>query len=533
MRTQWYWDKYLYWGGILIASTIAIVSTDFGYDTLWHIPTGDWILTHGTIPHADVFSATKLGEPWVAHEWLSDVLLALAYNIFGWAGVLLLTSACIAGAFAILSGFLTLGRPEPLRGLLLLLFALALTQVTFITRPHVIVAPLLAFWVVRLVSAVEDKRRPSFLLLPLMTLWANLHSSFVVGLALTAPLALEAVADEADRRTQASMALQWFAFTLLSILAALITPHSIKGILFPVQVQNQDVALGSITEWLPYAVTSIADPLLIFLLMLIGFGVSGTLRLKALRLLPILVLLYLALRHFRHVLLLGFLAPVLLATPFCGPRLNVIRSPSQTSRQQQASAKARRRSLLAVVSVIVMAAGLALGAAIREKPFRPDERVTVQAAITYAKHAGLTGPVLNEYSLGGSLIFHGIAPFIDGRADMYGDELLEDYLGAVRLRAENSPAPLFELLDGYHIQWTLFQPRAQVLSALSMSTEWERAYADDFAVIFRRADQSLEGSSPQPQSQGKSAAGPRSVRDDLLAERAAAPPASGPQTTTQ
>ena len=36
-------------------------------------------------------------------------------------------------------------------------------------------------------------------------------------------------------------------------------------------------------------------------------------------------------------------------------------------------------------------------------------------------------PVLNGYSMGGPLILSGIRPYIDGRGDMYGDELVLGY----------------------------------------------------------------------------------------------------------
>jgi hypothetical protein len=47
-------------------------------DSHWHIAVGNWILAHGTVPTVDSFSFTFAGQPWIAKEWLSQVLLALA-----------------------------------------------------------------------------------------------------------------------------------------------------------------------------------------------------------------------------------------------------------------------------------------------------------------------------------------------------------------------------------------------------------------------------------------------------------------------
>ncbi len=45
-------------------------------DMLWHIVVGNWILANHAIPTVDIYSFTAAGRPWVAHEWLSEVILA-------------------------------------------------------------------------------------------------------------------------------------------------------------------------------------------------------------------------------------------------------------------------------------------------------------------------------------------------------------------------------------------------------------------------------------------------------------------------
>jgi hypothetical protein len=120
------------------------------------------------------------------------------------------------------------------------------------------------------------------------------------------------------------------------------------------------------------------------------------------------------------------------------------------------------------------------------KPFHPEEAFSAEKALRFASQAGLSGAVLNEYGFGGTLIFHGIRPFIDGRADMYGDDFLRSYLDAVQLRAKGSPAPFFRLLEQHRIQWTLLKPRNPALAVLAMSGDWERVYGDEWAVIYKR-----------------------------------------------
>ena len=67
-------------------------------DTFSHLATGEWIIAHGAAPRADPFSHSMPGAPWIAHEWLSEVLLALAFRLGGWSGVVLMTGAAAASA---------------------------------------------------------------------------------------------------------------------------------------------------------------------------------------------------------------------------------------------------------------------------------------------------------------------------------------------------------------------------------------------------------------------------------------------------
>src|SRR5947208_16782655 len=63
-------------------------------DTYWHIRAGEWMLAHGAVLRADVFSYTAAGAPWHTQEWLAEVMMALAWQGLGWAGIHLLFAIC-------------------------------------------------------------------------------------------------------------------------------------------------------------------------------------------------------------------------------------------------------------------------------------------------------------------------------------------------------------------------------------------------------------------------------------------------------
>ncbi len=87
-------------------------------DSYWHIVVGNWIVAHHAFPTHDPFSFTFAGAPWIAKEWLSQVLYAGAHALAGWPGMVMLAAAAIALAFALLTRFL-LADLRPLYALLL------------------------------------------------------------------------------------------------------------------------------------------------------------------------------------------------------------------------------------------------------------------------------------------------------------------------------------------------------------------------------------------------------------------------------
>src|SRR6516165_7655305 len=70
-------------------------------DTYWHLASGNWILQHGIVPTTDPFSWSYTGHPWTAHEWLSEVVMALAFRAAGWSGVAILTGLAVGLMLAI------------------------------------------------------------------------------------------------------------------------------------------------------------------------------------------------------------------------------------------------------------------------------------------------------------------------------------------------------------------------------------------------------------------------------------------------
>ncbi|MEY3658031.1 MAG: hypothetical protein RL425_792, partial [Pseudomonadota bacterium] len=88
--------------GTAAASLVFFNGSVFGDgDTGWHLAVGEFIWHHRSIPETDPFSYSFRGAPWVAHEWLTDILMYLAFRLGGWAGLAILFGLAFAAFFAI------------------------------------------------------------------------------------------------------------------------------------------------------------------------------------------------------------------------------------------------------------------------------------------------------------------------------------------------------------------------------------------------------------------------------------------------
>ena len=115
----------------------------------------------------------------------------------------------------------------------------------------------------------------------------------------------------------------------------------------------------------------------------------------------------------------------------------------------------------------------------------PPSQNAPKGAIDFVAQAGISGNVFNGYGFGGYLIFKGIPTFIDGRADLYGDQFLKDYFAALNLADIRAS---YRLLDIHKIDWVLLEPDKPLSHALRLnSNDWIQVFSDKNAVVFVRA----------------------------------------------
>ena len=412
------------------------------------------------------------GTPWIAKEWLSQVVFALADRAGGWPAVALLAALSVATAFTLLARE-ALARLTPLTVLILCGAVFPLVAGHVIARPHVLAwAPMVAVAIV-LMRAAEDTRAPSWLALPLMTLWANLHGSFLLGLALVPVFAADALT-RAEPAVRTRLALGWAAFGLAAALATLIHPYGFGVWAAALSVLGLDGAGLGIAEWKAADFSRLGAMEVALLAGLAALATTGR-RVPLARLLLILGLAHLALAHVRHMAVFGFLAALVLIEPMSAPAPNA--GEGTTARDA-----GHRPRLFAPLACL--AAAIAIVAAFLRPDVAPDAANRPTAALAAARAAGVTGNVVNEYGFGGWLITQGVPTFLDGRTELYGAPRVAEWRDAASLA---DLAAFDRIFADPRVGWTLLPPGLPAVALLDRTPGWKRLHTDGIAVVHVRA----------------------------------------------
>ena len=446
-------------GVILIPAALGSSTTIFNDgDVSSHIATGQWILDHRALPHTDPFSFTWAGRPWVPFEWLAEVLFAGSYRLAGYSGVAALATAAIMSLHAIVY-FNAVRFVRPWTAVAVLVVLDVVLVPMMLARPHLLGWVFISFWTWLMIWAREGNRAPPLASALLMIVWANLHGSFVMGLLIAGAFGLEAVLTAPDRIRALR---QWTVFGIACVIAIFINANGIDGAVHPFRVAQLS-HLPLIEEWKP---SSPSITPFFFVVLAATFILIWLKRpkLHPVRWMLLAALLGLAFFQTRHQAVLAIVAATVLPEGF-----------AKTAPVHDQRASVIWFSAAAIAVLVILRAVLPV-----TLPYREENPWKLIAAVPPELR---TQPVLNGYSMGGPLILSGIRPYVDGRSDMYGDDLI---IGYKRITDGDAQA-LASAVNRWNIRWAILPNRyTKLVARLDGSPEWRRLYKDEVGVIYRR-----------------------------------------------
>lgn len=451
-------------------------------DTWWHLRAGSWMLENGEILRHDPFSLTRQGQPWIYPGWLAQIGMAWTYEKLGYAGLNLLTALCVLAAFWF--AWKVADGPPLLKAFAFVL-AGAVSGAYWSARPQILSFAMTGAFAWALSRLRRDGRRALWLLPALMALWVNLHGGFFIGLLL---LGIEFISQLLDRiapeRVQipaerSGSLLLPIVGAALCLLAISLNPNGPQMLLYPWKTVSIGVLQDHIQEWQsPNFHRMEAQPFLWMVLLTLLFMALSPHRPTWRETLTVALFGFMGFMAARNVALFGLLAVPVLSHHAATSFQQWV--PSFGERSPVASRALRRLNvvLLSLVGVAAVVKGLApLSQTVNEQAVR---RIAPVAAADFLAASHPPGPLLNTYNWGSYLIWR-LYPqyqsFVDGRTDLFGDEILEQYLQLWRAD------PGWErLMERWGIRLAMLEPKSPLTFALYQAG-WRTLYQDDQAIV--------------------------------------------------
>jgi hypothetical protein len=432
---------------LALLGTVATTATLYGLataisirpvadrDVWWHLRTGEWIVRHGAVPHADPFAVEGAGKAWIASSWLFDVVLYGLHRRFGAAGLaaygLVVGLACLMA----LQWLTTRTSRRPITAIALPALALAIVAPVVGPRPALASVLFYAIELGVLFSVLENgPRRQLWLLPPLFVVWANVDRGFGHGLLV---LALATVALQWERRRRPDRASEGAApelarVTLVCGLAALLTPYHLGLFSMVLDVGAYAAGRESLGDVMSPVFRDASDWIMLALLLGGAFAAGGRSPHRTFMVLLLLASAFAAFRANRDAWLVAVSAAAILSSPQVrrpwgrSPErwLFPARSPGVGAAPVHRGDAVARRGV--IVTVVVTASVVALVAS-WSAPQEPRWRGQVSARFPVAaaqvvEDRGYPGPLFSPLEWGGYLLWRlpRLATTVDPRLDVHG-----------------------------------------------------------------------------------------------------------------
>src|SRR5438876_7354666 len=176
------WSLPLIAGAIFgVLSTLAIIGDP---DLFWHLAQGRQTVTEG-LARVDAFSWSVNGLPVLTDQWLGQVIWYEGYAALGWNGIIVLRALLVAATLTLIVAAALMAQRRPIVALIVALPAITLTRFAWTERPQLMGLCCFA-GLILLLRASSARPRVLMAVPALILVWANLHASFALGLAVAA-----------------------------------------------------------------------------------------------------------------------------------------------------------------------------------------------------------------------------------------------------------------------------------------------------------------------------------------------------------
>lgn len=467
------------WLAAVLSVVLAMTARESRYlsnDTFYDLYAGRYIFRHG-LPRVNVLTVTSHGAPWVDQQWLAHVLFYGAWEAGGYAALAVLSTALVTAGFAVLGVLMLRSGVPPVRMFAWIIVAFLASIGDTGPRAECFAFLFFALTMSLVVtdSRAERMRWRTWLAVPTLVIWANLHGSVLLGAALVGLYAgYRAV--RALIRSDRGMASAYLLLAGAALVSVVCTPYGLGVLRYYHETIGNPVLKHNVTEWMP---PSLGNPScwIFFGLVVVSCTAIGVAWRRGTRPDPVLAgmalaLLVLALTGVRFQAWFAFTGSLAAAEALARSS----RRPVPALRRAFQIAVAGALGTAALASLLVLAVQPAGRFAARV----PVQAIDVAARIA-ARHP--TSRILGDDITSSPMLWLHPATVgrvgYDARFEQYTNSQLSAYINFVDVRGPG----WLRAADGYDIivASPAFHPR--LTSALTVLPGWRVIYHDHGGIV--------------------------------------------------
>jgi hypothetical protein len=448
-----------------------------------HLLMGKYILETGSLPTTEMFIYPYFGQPYVPHEWLTNVIFYAIYKYTSLAGIVAFCAFLLACTFTILFNNLSTRLSMRIPIFMIIAWGAMTTSINWAVRPHLVSMFLLAIWLVwtndlRLGRKIGLWRFPVF-----MIVWSNLHGEFIAGIlvliANSAGWTIDYIRDRTS--TDLNIGKNLWLVLLLSILASLINPSGIDPWVNIFGFVNNQYLMSRMLEANPpnFQMTEIKVFLgmLAFSIFLLAIKKDKMSSAQGLLLAGFSAMGLLATRNIH---LYGIVAPFILAEALVETNnIAILRKLEGTLETVERNIK----GVFWPVATTLLLGTFLITNIYTKKFYEFSPSMFPIKAVEWLEKNPQTGKMFNDLNWGGYIawkLWPNQLTFTDSMADVTGDVTME-YETAIIL------APNWEdIFNKYDIEWAILPVHSPLAFELMQAKGWHSIYQDETAIILHK-----------------------------------------------
>jgi len=490
--------KLLLFSFLLLIGLILSLFTISDVDIWWHLKTGEWILKNHSLPSNDLFTYTlPQNVRWHDTQWLFQTLSAIVHHVGGWNTLIGLR---VVWVFILCSGLWLWLRERKIPASYTFLSAslvIVNCRYRFGIRPELLTFSLLTFQLWLYDKSINKGKLYIVPLLLIQLLWANWHSSSVLGIFVGFAFVVNQLILNYPHRFQQPDSKK---FTILCLPLTPSLSHKGRGLVLKIYLPalilvtllnpNGWVApLFALTESKRLSILEIQPPSFAFFI-----GASGL----------TLLLAMIGVRHFfeRKSIYLAVLSFAFTIQSFqmfrFFPYLAIVSSPIQAIGIKiiADTIKAIRWKVARVVSyvfaIVIIIIAFMLNIKSDEKPlftFGVDESKFPVSAVDFVLKENIQGHLYNEYGMGGYLVYR-LTP--ERKVFIFPEAHLNSAL-VDRTMNTTDVMEWRRIFDEYQITYAITNCARGLISTKGIYTipriilswaDWRLVFWDDIAMVF-------------------------------------------------